>query len=227
MYTNMQFEEFLGLMDTLLGESGCPWDRTQTFESMRQYLLEECYEVIEAINNKDMDSLREELGDVFLQVIFHSKLAEKAGEFDINDVIAGVSNKLISRHTHVFGEDKAASADEVVKVWEANKAKEQTKTTRQLMDDVPRALPALTRAAKVISRSQVELPPADSGAEGLTKTICESLKNMRTVSDTVMLNEEFGKIMFQMVKLADILDINAEFSLTNAVEAFINTDSPE
>ena len=121
----MNFNEFLQLMDTLLGENGCPWDKEQTHESMRQYLLEESHEVIEAIDRKDMASLKEELGDLLLQVVFHSKLAEKAGEFTIDDVIAAVSDKLVRRHTHVFGDDTAASAEEVAKIWERNKAKER------------------------------------------------------------------------------------------------------
>ncbi|MCL2216097.1 MAG: MazG family protein [Defluviitaleaceae bacterium] len=222
----MTLEDFLGLMDILLGENGCPWDRAQTHESMRQYLLEESYEVIEAINKKDMASLREELGDLLLQVVFHSKLAEKAGEFTIHDVIKEIAHKLVSRHTHVFGEDSAVSAEEVVAVWEGNKAKERHKTPKEAMEAVPKALPALTRAAKVILRSKQSAPEARE----LIKEIFIKLQFIELEFDKcekVMLNEEFGKIMLLIVKLAGVLDINAEFSLTNATEEFINTSSPD
>jgi len=121
----MEFTKLMEIMNTLFGENGCPWDREQTHESMRKHLLEECNEVIEAIDKKDMVLLREELGDLLLQVIFHAKIAEKAGLFNIDDVIYGLSSKLVSRHSHVFGDDKAQNAEEVVRIWEANKAKEK------------------------------------------------------------------------------------------------------
>ncbi|MCL2839790.1 MAG: nucleotide pyrophosphohydrolase [Defluviitaleaceae bacterium] len=117
--------EFLKLLDTLLGENGCPWDKEQTHESMKPYLIEESNEVIEAIDKKDMESLKEELGDLLLQVAFHSKLAEKAGAFTFDDILDGISHKLVRRHSHVFGDDIALSADDVTKIWEANKAKER------------------------------------------------------------------------------------------------------
>ena len=210
------FDKFLQVMDTLLGENGCPWDREQTHESLRQYMLEECYEAVQAINDGDMVALREELGDVLLQVVFHAKLAEKAGKFDIGDVIEGVSQKLVSRHTHVFGEDIASDSSEVMKIWEANKQKESAGTVEDSMRAVPLALPALVRASKVVKRSGKELPSAE-------ELICEITK-MFTQTDT--LREDFGKILLAIVSLSNVLFINAENSLTNAVEAFINTDSP-
>ena len=121
----MKLEKLLEIMDKLLGEGGCPWDREQTHKSLRKYMLEECGEAVEAIDSGDMQALKEELGDVLLQVVFHAKLAEKAGIFTIDDVIEGISNKLVSRHTHVFGDDTAATAEDVVKIWEANKMKER------------------------------------------------------------------------------------------------------
>jgi len=209
------FNGFLQLMDTLLGENGCPWDREQTHESLRQYMLEECYEAVEAINNDDAKALCEELGDVFLQVVFHAKLAEKAGIFNIEDVIEGVSRKLVSRHTHVFGADCAVSGKDVVKIWEANKEKEGKKTTAESMQAVPKALPALVRASKVLRRSKQELPSAEKMIDEIRAKLDES----------IIQNEEFGEILLALVSLANILDINAEFSLTNAVEAFINSKS--
>lgn len=120
----MEFEKFLNIMDTLLGENGCPWDKEQTHESLRPYLLEECNELIDAINSKDIGSLKEELGDVLLQVVFHAKLAEKDGIFTLDDVLRGLSEKLIRRHTHIFGNDKALTAQDAKRIWAKNKAKE-------------------------------------------------------------------------------------------------------
>jgi tetrapyrrole methylase family protein/MazG family protein len=114
-------DELNGILETLLGDEGCPWDRAQTHESLRPYLLEECQEVLDAIDKKDMAALREELGDVLLQVVFHAKLAERAGAFNIEDVIKGLNEKLIRRHTHVFGDEKAASAEDALRIWNRNK----------------------------------------------------------------------------------------------------------
>ena len=123
--TSNGLDSLLEIMDKLLGEDGCPWDKEQTHESLRDNLLEECHETIEAIDNKDMTSLKEELGDVLLQVVFHAKLAEKAQAFTIDDVVATISNKLITRHTHVFGDEKATTAEDALQIWKANKQKEQ------------------------------------------------------------------------------------------------------
>ena len=209
----MHFEELLNLMDVLLGENGCAWDREQTHESLRQYMLEECYEAIDAINNKDSAALCEEIGDVLLQVVFHAKIAEKSGAFTINDVIKSISQKLISRHTHVFGTDSAQKGEDVKKIWEANKEKERNGSVCDAMISVPKALPALVRASKVLKRSKQNLPDAD-----------QLISEIRTkLEQSVTQDEEFGEIMLSLVALANILDINAEFSLTNAIEAFINT----
>ena len=216
----MKFEKFLNLMDTLLGETGCPWDREQTHESLRQYLLEECYETIEAINNRNMASLKEELGDVILQVVFHAKLAERAGAFNIEDVIAEVSHKLISRHTHIFGTDKATNAEDVIQVWEANKQKERKHSPAQAMKAVPKAMPALIRASKVLKRA-----PAKKYSHEVFKDIQTGLDRLRESQGEH--SEIFGNLLLKLVSLSAILEINAELSLTNAVEGFINTVSAE
>ena len=127
----MGLEKILDIMDTLLGENGCPWDKDQTHESLRPCLIEECNEVIEAIDSQDMDSLKEELGDVLLQVVFHAKLAERAGAFNINDVIDGLTDKLVRRHTHIFGADRAVSAEDAIRIWSENKTKEKAAKIRK------------------------------------------------------------------------------------------------
>jgi len=110
-------------MDTLLGENGCPWDKDQTHKSLCPYMMEECQEAVDAINKNDMDSLKEELGDVLLQVVFHAKLAQNAGHFNMDEIITTLADKLIRRHSHVFGDDvgKVKNADEAVKLWNINK----------------------------------------------------------------------------------------------------------
>ncbi|MCL1883061.1 MAG: hypothetical protein FWF81_04825 [Defluviitaleaceae bacterium] len=121
----MEIEKLLEIMDVLLGENGCPWDREQTHESLRKYLIEECEEAVEAIDSGDASALCEELGDVLLQVVFHAKLAQKSGKFNFDDVVRGISDKLVRRHTHVFGDDIATSIEDVAKIWNKNKAAEQ------------------------------------------------------------------------------------------------------
>ncbi|MCL2048581.1 MAG: MazG family protein [Defluviitaleaceae bacterium] len=209
----MNFKQFLDLMDILLGENGCPWDREQTHESLRQYLLEECYEVIDAINKDEPSALCEELGDVLLQVVFHAKLAEKADKFKIEDVIQHVSDKLISRHTHVFGADSAKKGEDVIKIWEANKEKERPRSVRDAMNDVPKALPALVRASKVIKRSKREL----SAKEDIIADI-----NAR-LAQPVIDGDGLGGVLMSLVELANVLGVNAELSLANCVEEFINS----
>ncbi|MCL2372884.1 MAG: nucleotide pyrophosphohydrolase [Defluviitaleaceae bacterium] len=119
----MKIEEFMGIMDVLLGKNGCPWDRAQTHKSLRECMVEECGEAVEAIDSGDMEALKEELGDVLLQVVFHAKLAEKAGHFTFYDIVEALGKKIVDRHSHVFGEDKAATADEAMAIWQKNKAK--------------------------------------------------------------------------------------------------------
>ncbi|MCL2204343.1 MAG: nucleotide pyrophosphohydrolase [Defluviitaleaceae bacterium] len=113
------------ILETLLGDTGCPWDRAQTHESLRPYLLEEAQEAVQAIDAGDMDALREELGDVLLQVVFHAKLAQRSGHFTLEDVVAGLCEKLIRRHTHVFGGEKAATAQDALRIWAENKRREK------------------------------------------------------------------------------------------------------
>jgi len=108
-------------MDQLLAPGGCPWDREQTHQSLRPYMLEECQEAVEAIDSGDMNALKDELGDVLLQVVFHAKIAEAAGSFGFDDVVEAICHKLTSRHSHIFGDDKAETAEEVAALWEKNK----------------------------------------------------------------------------------------------------------
>ena len=119
------FSDFVNIMERLTAPDGCPWDRVQTHESLKRYMIEECYEAVDAINNKDSGNLCEELGDVMLQVVFHSIIAKNEGRFDINDVISGISDKMINRHRHIFGDVTANTPEEVLKSWEEIKKEEK------------------------------------------------------------------------------------------------------
>ena len=144
------FEELVGIMKFLRSENGCPWDREQTHMSLKKYLIEETYEVLEVIDLNDKERMCEELGDLLLQILFHAEIASEEGAFDINDVITGISRKMVQRHTHVFGEDKATTPEEVVDNWEAIKRKEKgVDSHAEVLKNVPANLPALMRSYKV------------------------------------------------------------------------------
>lgn len=144
------FNDLLDVMARLRGENGCPWDREQTHESLRIYLLEEAYEVLEALDSGDMGKFCNELGDLMLQIVFHAQIASESGEFDINDVTTEICRKLISRHPHIFGNVVADTADQVLENWEAIKKKEKKLDSQtSVLKDVPANLPALMRSYKV------------------------------------------------------------------------------
>jgi len=147
------FNELVSIMKTLRSKDGCPWDKKQTHKSITPYLLEEAYEVIEAINNNDSENLKEELGDLLLQVVFHAQIASDNNKFVIEDVIKAISNKLIIRHPHVFGDKKGLTKDWHVRdFWE--KQKKESKKRDSVIDGVPKALPALLRSRRLQSKAQ-------------------------------------------------------------------------
>lgn len=160
-----QFLELLSIMQKLRSPEGCPWDRAQTHESIRSNMIEECYEAVEAIDTRDSALLREELGDVLLQVVFHAQIAAEEGTFSISDVLSELCGKLIARHEHVFGSHKANDADDALDRWEQAKRKTKSETTdAERLRAVPAALPALMRASKVQARAaKAGFPLSDSG----------------------------------------------------------------
>lgn len=215
------FEDLQDILNVLLSENGCPWDKKQTLDSLKQYLLEETYEVIESINKKDSKALCEEAGDVLFQLLFLSKLSEKDGKFNISDVIDGICRKMILRHTHIFGEDSAGSSDEVIDLWEKNKNKEKKyKSSYDKLNKVPKELPALIRAQKVLEKAEGEgllIPSFEESVE-----IVENTDKMEKMYSKERKVEKYGELLFHMVNIFRYLQINAEFSLTNATETFIN-----
>lgn len=224
MKKNYSFEDFIEIMKRLTSENGCPWDKVQTHESLRRYLIEESYEAIDAIDRNDKENLCEELGDVLLQVIFHSIIAEKNSDFDINDVISTVSEKMIRRHPHVFADKDAETADEVLTNWEEIKKKEKGYSdVTDTLKSIPKSLPALMRAEKVQSKAVkngFEIENIDIEIDRIEKELAE-LKKEITVNNSRQM-EQIGNLLFSVVNISRILKINPEFALTNAAEKFIN-----
>ncbi|MGA9659805.1 MAG: nucleoside triphosphate pyrophosphohydrolase [Asticcacaulis sp.] len=202
-------------------QTGCPWDKEQTFDTIAPYTVEESYEVADAIQRKDMRDLKEELGDLLFQVVFHARIAEEQGLFDFNDVAAGMSEKLIRRHPHVFGEAGERTADEQNQAWEVIKAEERkAKAKHGLLDDVPIGLPSLTRAAKLTKRAArvgFDWPSVTEVLDKLEEETQE-LKVEIAKGDVRKSHEELGDILFVLANLARKLEVEPEDALrmTNA-----------
>lgn len=217
-------EDLLNIMALLRGEGGCPWDREQTHQSIRSNLLEETHEALEAIDTGDNGALREELGDVLMQVVFHAQMAAEEGAFSFDDVVDGLCQKLIVRHPHVFGEATASSSGEVLQNWDAIKRKTKgDKTQADLLSNVPRSLPALMRAEKVQNRARrvgFDWPDISGALEALDHERQE-LRQAMEQQDAAATAEEFGDFLFSAVNVARFLSLDPEQTLTNATEKFI------
>jgi len=211
------FEDLKGIMKEL--RQKCPWDRKQTHESLKKYLLEEAYEVIDAIERKDWQALKEELGDLLLQPIFHARIAEEEGKFNIDDVVDHLCRKLIERHPHVFGEEKAQSAEEVLKNWEKRKLEKRS----SVLEGVPKAMPALMRAEKLQKKaSKVGFDWSDiSQVEEKVKEEWNEFWQALKEGDREKIEHEFGDLLFALVNLARFLKIDPEEALQKANERFI------
>jgi tetrapyrrole methylase family protein/MazG family protein/ATP diphosphatase len=215
----------VGVMRRLLAPDGCPWDREQTLESLRKYVLEEACEVIDAIDAKDRAQLREELGDLLLQVVFQAELARREGSFAIDDVIEAIVAKLVHRHPHVFGELEVSGATEVLTNWEKLKAQEKKEkgAKRGVLSGVPRALPALVRAQRVgekVARVGFDWADAAGSAAKVREEIGE-LEAAIARADTDAVEEELGDALFALVNLARHLQIDAEAALRRTIEKFV------
>lgn len=224
------FMEFMDIIRELRSEHGCPWDREQTHESLKPCLIEESYEVLEAIDNKDRDNLCEELGDVLLQVVMHTVMAEEEQQFTMEDVITGVSEKMIRRHPHVFGEVTVENSEEVLKNWDEIKKQEKKATgdekisIEQELKKIPHAFPATIRASKVqkvAKKSGMDFNDIDQVFDKVNEEL-EELKNALKQGGRAQIDEEFGDLLFTMINLSRFLSLNAENSLTNATNKFIN-----
>lgn len=216
--------DMLEIMRILRSENGCPWDREQTHKSIRKDFLEEVYEVVEAIDLEDTALLREELGDVLLQVVFHSRIEEEKESFCFDDVVNEVCQKLVIRHPHVFGDVVAETSDEVLKNW--NDIKQQTKgqeTYYETLESVCTALPALMRAQKVGKRAE----RAGMDFENVSKVIecleseIEELKAAVAGGNQAEIEDELGDVLFSCTNLARHTNCDSEEALTRATEKFM------
>lgn len=217
-------QSLLNVMEKLRSENGCPWDKEQTHESLKRYLIEECYEVIDAIDKRDYELLAEELGDVLFQIVFHTQIAKENGEFDIRDVISGVTDKMINRHTHVFGDDTCETAEDVLVNWEKNKSIEKDiKSHTERLKSVPKILPALIRSYKIQEKAAdvgFDWENVEGAVEKLKEEVNEFLEVYNSGNNGKII-EEFGDLLFAAVNVARFFDINPEFALTKTIEKFI------
>src|SRR2546427_780029 len=231
--TGEKFERLVEIMDTLRGPNGCPWDKQQDFNSLKPMLVEEVYEVLEAVENSDFEGMSEELGDLLLHIVFHAYLGKEAGHFDINTVIDKISEKLVRRHPHVFGEESASTADEVIKNWEAIKAEEKaqklqnrTPEQRSLLEGIPSKLPAIHEAHQISSRAArvgFDWPDVD----GIFEKLQEEVRELKEVISSgggetrrERLEDEIGDILFVIVNIARYLKIDSESALKRANRKF-------
>lgn len=209
-------DELIEIMDRLLGPGGCPWDREQTHETLVRYLIEESYEVIEAIKEGDMNKLKEELGDLLLQVVFHCALAENEGQFTFADVAQAVSRKMVKRHPHVFGDMNLKTSGEVMDNWEGFKEKEGKK---RVLEGIPVMLPALMRAMKVqekAARVGFDWPEV----KGAVEKFKEEVDELSRAVDEAEIKEEIGDIFFALVNVARMKNVDPEEALQACNDKF-------
>ncbi len=223
--TEQFMKEFVEILKELRGENGCPWDKEQTHESLKPCLIEEAYEVIDAIDKKNIGSLKEELGDLLLQVVFHANLADEQGWFNLDDVIKNVSKKMIDRHPHVFGNLQANDLNEALHTWEEMKKNEkEVHSHAKVMEDIPNSLPALMKSYKVQKKA------ADVGfdwatIEGAFDKIKEETTELMEVldhKDEEKKKDEIGDLLFSVVNASRFLKIDPEDALNGTIRKFIN-----
>ncbi|GBD26164.1 Nucleoside triphosphate pyrophosphohydrolase/pyrophosphatase MazG [bacterium HR30] len=219
------FGELVRIMERLRAPGGCPWDRAQTHQSIKAYLIEEAYEVAEAIDEGNADELRKELGDVLLQVVFHAQMAREAGTFTLEDVIAHINEKMVRRHPHVFGSATADTPDEVLRNWARIKAEERKAeaSDRSVLAGVPRALPALQRAHRLGEKAaHVGFDWAD--ARAVLSKVHEELSELEAALHSESHDraaQELGDLLFALASLARHLRLHAEDVLQRASDRFI------
>jgi tetrapyrrole methylase family protein/MazG family protein len=217
-----RFLELLTLMARLRGDGGCPWDREQTRDSLRPFLVEETYEVLDAIDTGDAARIREELGDLLFQVVFHAEIGHERGEFSMVDLLEALVAKMTRRHPHVFGDRPVSSAAEALAQWEAIKDSESHGSPRSVLGGVPRALPALHRAQRVQHKAaRVGFDWAD--AAGALEKVREELGEVTEALQQgggEALREELGDLLFSVVNVARLASVDPEFALQAAVDRF-------
>jgi MazG family protein len=217
-----KFDRLVEIMAKLRGPGGCPWDREQTFATIKPYLLEETYEVMDSIDAKDWPGLQEELGDLLLQPVFFAQMATEEGRFSISDSLDAINNKLVRRHPHIFSDGQAHTADDVKTKWDQIKAEENAEKGRApeaMLDTISKAQPALSEAQQIsskVARVGFDWP----GIEPVFEKLDEELKELREAKDQEHIAEELGDLMFVVVNLARHLKVDAEQALRAANAKF-------
>lgn len=222
---NYDIYDLIKIMELLRSENGCPWDREQNHESIRSNVIEEAYEVADAIDSGSKEMLVEELGDLLLQVVFHARMDEEAGGFNFDDVCDGICKKLVYRHPHVFGDTDADTSDQVLKNWDALKKKEKKQESfTDTLNSVPKAFPALMRSQKVQKRAARAGFDFDNISDVYDKVAEEmvELSDADTLNDSKKVFEEYGDLLFSVVNLARFLNIDAEEALAASTDKFIS-----
>ena len=217
-------DELLAIMDRLRDpEHGCPWDRQQTHETLVPYLLEEASEVAGSIEEGHLDELPDELGDLLFQIVFHARVAQEKGEFQMGDVVDHITRKMIHRHPHVFGEEKAQTAREVLARWEERKRREKG-GRRSVLDGVPKELPALLRAHRLqdkAARVGFDWSRLDQVLAKVDEEIREFKETLKA-GDPQRMEEELGDVFFALVNIARFVDVNPEEALRKTIARFIH-----
>jgi len=219
----MDFQELLKIMEALRSEKGCPWDKEQTRESLKPFIVEEAYELIEAIDESDPEKIKEELGDLLFQIVFQCQIAKENNEFKVSDVIEKISKKMIARHPHVFGKANYKTADEVLLHWEEQK-KLEGKMRESILEGIPKTLPSLLRAHRLQKRA------AGVGfdwekVEDVLKKLDEELKEFKEALKTKRQDEiedELGDIFFMLVNISRFIGVNPEDALRKTISKFIH-----
>lgn len=212
------FDELVDIMGILQGPEGCPWDREQTHQSLRPFMLEETYEAIDAINEGDMNHLYDELGDILMQVVMHAQIGRIHGEFDIRDATSAICEKMIQRHSHIFGTDQAQDADSVLDLWAANKMKERGQNTRtEVLQEVPRSLPALLRACKLVEKAARAGVAERDGA----LLNADAARTLSGVWESANREYALGDALFLICALARMAGVDLEIALNEAADRFV------
>lgn len=219
-----QIDRLLNVMRRLRAPDGCPWDREQTIESLRGCLIEETYEVVDAMDSGDRAALCEELGDLLLQVVFQSQIADEEGSFNFDDVAQGIADKLVRRHPHVFGDAQADTPDQVIKNWEKIKKTEKGgETPRSLVDGIPKHLPALSKAylvQKRVAKVGFEWDEISGVVDKLEEELAE-VKEAMAAKDADAIREELGDLIFSTVNLSRYLGHESEEVLNENIAKFM------
>ena len=221
--SSKSFEKLVGIMARLRAKNGCPWDRAQTHFSLKKHIIEEAYELCDAIDSKDPEKLKDELGDFLFQVIFQAQIAKEHGVFDIDDVLRTSAAKMLNRHPHVFGKHRAKDQDDAYKHWQSSKEKEKNyKDRKSILDGVPKTLPALIKAQKVSKRAAhrgFDWPDVKFVIDKVHEEL-EEVKAEIKSGNKRRLAEEIGDLLFAIVILSRFGGIDAEESLHNATKKF-------